>query len=389
MSPKHPRDGERQAGITRTVLRDLRTKNLRHSLREDLGDFYRFYIDAEKRERLRKKPRIVRWIWLAIWLVRGLILNLSPVRRLMLLVALVFAYAAKVSFDSPGYLFHIGGTPVRIAESHFTVNLTLLGFLLLLLVLGLELKDKLLARDELRIGRRVQLALLPESNPAISGWQIWLYSRPANEVCGDMVDYIAVGDRGLGLTLADVSGKGLGAALLMAKLQATQRALSDYAASLSELGSRLNRILWRDTPKGSFATLVHLEIERDSGRVRVLNAGHMPPIAIKASAIERLDPIAPPLGVVSGQAYIEQTLELETGDTLLVYSDGLTEATNQQGDFFGEDRLTSMLPGLRGLSAEEAGKRLLAEAAAFVGNQRPSDDLSLIVLKRTAGATNI
>jgi serine phosphatase RsbU (regulator of sigma subunit) len=374
MALRRPRPGgtqKKEAGIAQTVMGDLRSKDLRRSLSRDLKDFYIFYIDEEKRRKLQKKSRIVRWIYLAAWLVRGLVLNLSPIRRLILLLSLLMAYAGRIEFAVSG-------------RSRVTLNLTLSAFLLLLLVLALELKDKLLARDELRIGRTVQLALLPKANPVFAGWEIWLYSRPANEVCGDMVDYMAIGERALGLTLADVSGKGLGAALLTAKLQATQRALADYASTLSDMGTRLNRILWRDIPRGSFATLVHLEIEHDAGRVRVLNAGHMPPAIIRADSVERLEPKAPPLGVIEAPIYQEQTVQLLVGDALVVYSDGLTEAANRRGEFYGEDRLARLLPALRGLSAEQVGLRLVSEAAAFIGNERPSDDLSVLVLRRVA-----
>jgi len=355
-------------GLVRTVVGDLNRKDLGRSFGRDLKDSYRFYIDEDKRARLERKRRIMPWIYLPVWLLRGLVLKLSPARRLLVLVCLVFAYAGRVSLHWHGWLFQI--------------NLTVTAFLILLLVLGLELKDKLLARDELRIGRLVQLALLPETSPNLPGWDIWLFSRPANEVCGDMVDYIEAGKGRLGLTLADVSGKGLGAALLMAKLQATQRALYDRLGSLSDMGTRLNRILWRDIPRGSFATLVHLVIEAESGRVRVLNAGHIPPAVIRAHTVEHLAPVTPPLGVVQDIVCLEQAVELDPGDTLLVYSDGLTEAANRRGEFYGDERLAAFLPTLGGLSAEEAGARIVSEAETFIGNEWPSDDLSIILLRR-------
>jgi serine phosphatase RsbU (regulator of sigma subunit) len=371
------------AGVAKTVIRDLRSKELRRSLRQDLGDFYRFYIDEEKRRRLARKPRIVRGAYLAVWLLRGLILNLSPIRRLILLLAFVLAYIGKLDIDFGGHKFLLGTTVVQLGRIDVTLNLTLAAFLLLLLILAMELKDKLLARDELKVGRLVQLALLPRDSPGLPGWDIWLYSRPANEVCGDMVDYITPGSGGLGLTLADVSGKGLGAALLMAKLQATQRALFDFSGSPPEVASRLNRILWRDIPRGSFATLVYLEIKPESGLVRVLNAGHMPPTIVRPTRVDQLEPVALPIGLIESPVYVEQEAELAAGDTLVVYSDGLTEARNHAGELYGEGRLAEILPQIRGLSAPEAGTRLVSEAEGFMGEERPSDDLSILVLRRT------
>jgi sigma-B regulation protein RsbU (phosphoserine phosphatase) len=359
---------DRDHGMALTVWGDLRRKDLSRSLGRDLKDLYRFYIDQEKRVRLQKKVRMVLWIRLPFWLLKGLMLKLAPIRRLLVLASLILACVGRVTFSRGGW--------------HFDVNLTLAAFSGLLLVLGLELKDKLLARDELRIGRRVQLALLPKASPSLPGWEIWLYSCPANEVCGDMVDCLAIGEGNLGLTLADVSGKGLGAALLMAKLQATQRALADCVRTLPEMGTRLNHILWRDIPRGSFATFVHLVIAAPNGRVRILNAGHIPPTVIRAGDIEQLAPVAPPLGVIRDLNCLEQETQLEPGDALLVYSDGLTEAADRHGEFYGEERLMALLHALRGLPAEEAGQRVVSEVDNFIGTERPSDDLSMIILRR-------
>ena len=138
----------------------------------------------------------------------------------------------------------------------------------------------------------------------------------------------------------------------------------------------------RDGLPGSFATLVYLELKPDSGQVRVLNAGHLPPITLQGGKLERLPPVAPPLGALPDAVYAEQRVEIEPGGLLVVYSDGLTEARNDKGEFFGEERLSAMLPELRGLTASELGSRLLAEVESFVGDERFSDDLSLALLMR-------
>jgi sigma-B regulation protein RsbU (phosphoserine phosphatase) len=302
------------------------------------------------------------------WLLKNLILNLSPARRLFLVVSLWMSIQAA-------YTFSMGSGRVN-------VDLRALGFLLLLLVLMLELKDKLMARNELEVGRKVQIALLPDCNPTLSGWDLSLFTRPANEVGGDMVDYLRIDESRLGVALGDVSGKGLGAALLMAKLQATLWALATDFSSLAELGARANGILCRDGLPGSFATLVYLELGPDSGQVRVLNAGHLPPITVQSGRLETLPPVATPLGALPGSVYTEQRVEIEPGGFLLVYSDGLTEARNKEGEFFGEERLRALLPGIRGLSAGDVGSRLLAEVERFVGEERYSDDLSLAILRR-------
>jgi len=126
------------------------------------------------------------------------------------------------------------------------INVRSLGFVILLVILLLELKDKLVATDELAVGRAVQIAMLPRDNPVVSGWEIWLYTHPANEVGGDLVDYIKMDSDRWGIAIGDVAGKGLGAAMLMSKLQATLRALAPGFQELSDLGSEVNRIIYRD-----------------------------------------------------------------------------------------------------------------------------------------------
>jgi sigma-B regulation protein RsbU (phosphoserine phosphatase) len=209
-------------------------------------------------------------------------------------------------------------------------------------------------------------------------------TRPANEVGGDLVDFLEIEKNRFGVALGDVAGKGLKAALLMAKLQATLRAVAADFHSLAELGAKLNAILRRDGLPDSFASLVYLELQPDAGIVRLLNAGHMPPIILKGAAIAETPHGAVAIGVLPEAVFTEQRIELHRGEVLLVYSDGVTEAVNETGDFFGDQRLLAFLPALAGFSAPQIGEQILAEVDRFVGEARAHDDLSLIVLKRVA-----
>jgi sigma-B regulation protein RsbU (phosphoserine phosphatase) len=201
-------------------------------------------------------------------------------------------------------------------------------------------------------------------------------------VGGDLADYLALDGARLGLSLGDVAGKGLGAAMLMAKLQATLRAIAPDFISLAELGARINRIFYRDCGPTRFATLIYAEIAGDSGRMRVLNAGHPQPVVLGASGVRVLPAVALPIGMMADSVYVEQGIDVEGGGFVIFHSDGLTEATNKEGAFFGDDRLHEMIPALRGLSAEQAGTRIVEEVERFIGEARPSDDLSMIVMKR-------
>lgn len=370
-------NSQRQAATTgangpkfrRTLFDDLHRGDLKRTLRRDLRDLYQFYLDEETRVRLTSMGRFKRSIFLMIWLLKSLFLKLTPVRRLLLLVSLVLS--------APGeYSYRFGDLEVRL-DLHFV------GFAILLVVLMLELKDKLLAREELEVGRSVQSALMPDKNPNIPGWEIWMYTRPAKEVGGDMVDYLKFSEERLAVAVGDVAGKGLGAALLMAKLQSTLRALAPDSGSLAELGSRMNAIFCRDGLPSRFATLIYLELRADAGLVRILNAGHLPPISLQSSTLHKLERVAPALGIIPVATYAEQHIELHVGDLLLVYSDGLTEARNEKGEFFGDQRLLELLLDMKGSSAEAAGAGLVAAVDRFVGEARPNDDLSLILLRRS------
>jgi sigma-B regulation protein RsbU (phosphoserine phosphatase) len=344
-----------------------RTRFGRDSWRE-IKDLYFFYLDDEDRARLSSVGRFKRSFLLLGWLLKSLFMKLSPGRRLMLLLALILTLMGTTSFVLAGW--------------GFSADLRPWGALLLLIVLMLELKDKLVARDEIQIAREVQIALLPRENPPIPGWSVWCYSRPANDVGGDLVDYIELDGFRHGVVLGDVAGKGLGAALLSAKLQSTLRALVPEAASLDDLGARTNAIIHRDGIANRFATLFYAELEHHSGQLRYLNAGHNPAFVIRRDGVERLMASSWPLGMLPEASYEEGTVVLEPAEVLLVYSDGLTEAENLAGEDFGEERLEKLLPGLRGLEPERIGEVLLEEVGRFLGDARPTDDLSLVVVVR-------
>jgi serine phosphatase RsbU (regulator of sigma subunit) len=328
-----------------------------------------FYLTPAHRERLAGMKPVARWIHRIPWFFKSLFLKLTPTRRVLVVLA-VFLFLWSFNID------------VRDVSVHFETPL--LGVALLVLVLALELKDKLVARDELEAGRSVQRALMSGPVPTVPGWEVWLWTRPANDVGGDLVDCMRLEADRFGLVLADVAGKGLPAALLMAKVQATVRALAPDFERLDDLGARVNRILCRDGLPDRFATLVYLEIGAGSGRVRVLNAGHMPPYVLRGRAVEEMPRGGVAMGIVKGASFDEQDVELSPGDVLLVYSDGVTEAMNKAGDFFGDERLRALLPGLASLPTAEAGARVFAAVDAFVGDSRPHDDISLILLKRAS-----
>jgi len=355
------------AGDFRRVRDDVRRTGIRASLRRTVADLDEFYLTEQSRARLAGMGVVRRWVWRIWWLFKALVFALTPARRVLVLLAFVLLWVASQGVPN---------------VSHPNRNAGLLSLVILLVVLMLELKDKILARDELEDGRAVQRALLPAPSPEVAGWDVWLSSRPANDVGGDLVDLLRLAGDHVALVLADVAGKGLGAALLMAKLQSTLRAIAGDTPSLGEQAARVNAILHRDGLPNSFATLVYLDVTRDSGTVRLVNAGHMPPLVLRGRTLAELARGGIALGITHPAAYEEQVVELAPGETLLVYSDGVTEAMNASGEFFGEERLRAILPGVSTLAAAEIASRVVAAVDAFVGSASVHDDLSLLILRR-------
>jgi hypothetical protein len=339
-----------------------------NTFRREFRGLKEFYIDEEKKKRLDAMPSLKRWLYLNGWLLKSMLIRLSPFRRIVLVLGIIL----------------LVWSPIVIATNKHTevVDFHLGGGVIILLVLMLELKDKLLARDELGAGKRVQQALMPEQSPSVPGWSLWIYSRPANEVGGDLIDFIRQSESRFGIALADVSGKGLQAALIMAKLQATLKALAPDYDSIGKLITKLNAIVHRDGLPNSFASLVYAEVSSNSGSLQFVNAGHLPPILITASGLQETRKGEAALGLMGSTVYGERPLELQSGDIFFVYSDGLTEASNERGEFFGLERLLKRLPMLRGRAPEEIGKALLGEIDFFVKDAPPNDDISLAILKR-------
>ena len=360
------------------MFEDVRARDIPDTVTQGLRSVYRFYLDDETRARAEQMGAVRRWFCIPFWILRSLLLKLTPQRRALLAASFV--------------LMLLGRFRLSIGVLEFSLEYAHWAFIILLFILMLELRDKILARDEIAVARQVQLALLPAGDPHPPGYSLFSHTRPANDVGGDLIDYIENPSPGtLGVALGDVAGKGLGAALLMAKLQASLRATAPGSPDLGDLGGRLNRILCRDSLDNRFATLFYLELPLTSdGPVRFLNAGHNPPLLVRAGGPELIEPASRPLGMFPDSTYAENSLEMRPGDLLIIYSDGLVEANNLADAEFGLARLRELAPALRDLDTTSAGRLLLAEVDHFLAGQKPQDDLSIILVQRqplaTAGA---
>jgi hypothetical protein len=368
MSQQEPRLFTTLRSDVERVLDDVNKRGVHHEVRRTFGDLETFYLSEKTRQRLRAKSPIVRWLFRFGWLMRGLLMKLTPARRVLLASALL--------------LLFMGIERYPVNDEVVVVNYGIFGQVLLVIVLMLELKDKLIARDELEAGRAVQLALMPQRSPVVPGWDVWTYTEPANDVGGDLVDYVPIGEGRHAIALGDVAGKALPAALLAVKLQATIRALIPQFEQLGDLGAGINRILVRDGLTNRFATLVYLVVGEHAGDVRVLNAGHLPPYIARANTLDELPRGSIALGIMDAASFAESHVHLEPGDVLVVYSDGVTEAINTAGEFFGDERLRGAIQAAAGQPASEIGARILRSLESFVGDAPTHDDVSVIVLRR-------
>jgi hypothetical protein len=351
------------------IREDFRNISFKKDLRYEYKSLNAFYLNTDDRARLESMTPFQKWIYKIVWLLKSMFLHLTPLRRILVLV---------------GVLFLLLSRSVSINDNSATTNEGLLGGILILFVLFLELKDKLLAKNELEAGRKVQRALMPKENPEIVGWNIWLFTRPANEVGGDLVDYLKLDENKTVLTIADVAGKGLQAALMTSKLQATIRALVTEINSLSELGKKINKIFHRDSLPHLFSSMLFIQIDSDSGKIDFLNAGHFPPLIVNDKEIKELSKGGIALGLVSNAEYIEQIVTLEQNEIFIAYSDGVFEAKNEYGQFFGMERFHKLIINSSNKSPQQIGKYIVSQLEQFIGDYPATDDISLIIMKKNA-----
>ncbi|HVZ23575.1 MAG TPA: SpoIIE family protein phosphatase [Vicinamibacterales bacterium] len=246
-----------------------------------------------------------------------------------------------------------------------------------------RLQNAAVQRD-LTEARTIQRRLLPQQVPQIDGWELAASWQPAGGVGGDCFDAIRFGDTRLAFSIADVVGKGVPAALLMSNLQAAVRAFASDAVAPEDLCERVNRILCGNIAEGRFISFCYALLDGPAGTVTYANAGHYYPILVRETGtVERLCTGGPVLGVVANAAYRQATVTMSVGDRLVLYTDGLTEACDGDGDEFGEDRLIAEAVRHRHCSAPALQARLSHTVASFAGG-RLQDDATLLVLAADA-----
>jgi serine phosphatase RsbU (regulator of sigma subunit) len=249
-----------------------------------------------------------------------------------------------------------------------------------------EARERERIEQELRVARRIQQELLPETLPNLDGWRIATHYGPAREVGGDFYDFLELSNGRLGLVVGDATGHGMPAALVMATTRGMLRAVVGSSESPGEVLARVNEALVADIPPSTFVTCFYGVLDPENGRFRYANAGHNLPCRRHDGQADELRARGMPLGLMPGMSYEEKEIELEKGESVLFYSDGLVEAHDPKGEMFG-------FPRLRRMVAEHAEDGslvdfLMDELRSFTGGDgwEQEDDITLVTLQRSAAS---
>jgi phosphoserine phosphatase RsbU/P len=341
----------------------------------DARSSYGFYGKDVDWEEIQKLPRWKRAFPVVRQFFWALMNKLSPARRVLLLVGLVMLLVADVKFS--------GGD-----KGNVDINLQFLAALLFLFLLSLELADKVIMKRDLEIAREIQTWLVPSEPPVIPNAEVAFWTRPQNSVAGDYYDaFYPVADAASGgklmLVMADVAGKSVPAALLMATLQASLRTLASQGLALTPLAQRLNRYACEHSLGGQrFTTAVLGEYDPSSSKLAYVNAGHNSPIIRRSDgSTERLESGGLPLGITAEATFVTSEVELHSGDILVLFTDGVVEAFNSAGQEFSDARWLSLVRNLPAVPAKESLELLMMSVETFVGQTRQSDDITCLVLR--------
>lgn len=318
-----------------------------------------------------EKRRLVRTVRTTSAVFHGLAKRLAPVRRILFVLSCVsfalclFAIARRSEVE-PWLFVEIAGT-----------------FVVIVLLLAMELIDKIRYRDELALARELQATLIPKSPPRTDTWDIAAFNHIANTVGGDLYDFVPLADGRIAVLFGDASGHGMAAGLVMAVAHAAFRTQLDIDPSPAAIIGSLNRILCRTGGSRSFFACCYLLLSPD-GTYSATVAGHPPVLRIDSAGrvTESIGKGAYPLGIKTGLQWEEAHGSLETGERLLLHSDGLTESRNDAGTDLGDAAIEIIARGYASAPAGMLVHVLVEEWRKFVGRQPVEDDVSIAVIER-------
>ncbi|HXI11191.1 MAG TPA: GAF domain-containing SpoIIE family protein phosphatase [Thermoanaerobaculia bacterium] len=247
-----------------------------------------------------------------------------------------------------------------------------------------ETLEKKKIEKELELAADIQRRLLPASMPLVAGLDVYAATRPARHVGGDYFDAVPLSTGETLFCVADVSGKGIAASLLMSNFQASLRALSSTGMPLAEMVARMNDLMHASTASNKYVTAIFVRVDPNSRQCTVVNAGHNDGLIVRASGVvNRIKASGTPVGLMPARSYTETTSELAVGDVVALYSDGVTEANDVEENEFGDERLIALLQGNVGGNAELLVGKVFVEVDGFAGSAPQYDDITMMVIRKT------
>ncbi len=362
----------------RRVTDGLELNQLWNQFQADARASYRLYSKDLHTPEAHPQAGGKHWFEVAKQLFWAILEKLSPARRVLLLAALLMILV------NPQFAWHSQDGETNVVNLDFR----LWGGLLMFGLLVLEVADRVVMKRDLQIAREIQMWLLPASPPTVPGLELAFATRPANTVAGDFYDvfrrFPSDATRGTFLVaVADVAGKSIPAALLMATFQASLKTLSSTPSSLGELVAGMNHYACTNSQGGlRFTTALIGEYDPEARTLTYINAGHNTPILRRTSGvIERLEAGGLPLGILDGTAYESGSVTLQSGDNLVIFTDGLVEAVNERDEEYGEERLLSVLNGGASNPPSKLLSRIMVDVDLFVGNAPQHDDVTCVLAK--------
>jgi len=357
--------------LGKDTFSSLRTKDVTNLYALEWPETRKMLIADYQSEIDGDPKRLRRFVRTRSAMLLGLAKRLAPFRRVLFLVAFVWFFFCLFTAFTRHNSFH--------AWPFVEMGAT---FMVVVLLLAMELIDKIKYRDELELARDLQADLIPKVPPQTSEYEIAAYNRIANTVGGDIYDFVPLSDGRLAVLFGDASGHGMAAGLVMAVAHASWRTQLDVDPSPLLIVGSLNRILCRTGGPRSFFSCCYVLFERD-GSFSATVAGHPQIVKIAGGkVVDRIGTGSYPLGVKSGMTWQEQHGTLGRGERLLFHSDGLTEARNADEREFGDSFVDAIIGWNTAASAATLVDTFVGEWNLFTGGRPPEDDVSIAVIAR-------
>jgi phosphoserine phosphatase RsbU/P len=369
MPPRNPNLFRKIEDFWRRVTEGLELQQLWSQFQTEARTGYRLYSREVEARGPHPLPGKNNWLHVAGGFFWAVLMKLSPAKRVILLVAL--------------FLLVLGAADFTVNNTRVSVDARTLGGVMILLILVLETADRVVMKRDLEIAREIQHWLVPSEAPPVPGLDIAFVTRPANTVAGDYYDVVPRVEPGKYLiAIADVAGKSMPAALLMATFQASLKTLSAASPSLVNLVYGLNRYACDHSIRGSrFTTAFLAEYDSSNCTMTYVNAGHNPPVLLRGHDVQHLTEGGVPLGILHDASYESGRVQLRSGDILAIFTDGVVEAENVASQEFGEDRLIQVLHTISNGTAKQIIGQVMANIEAFVATAPQHDDITCMVVR--------